>query len=306
MKKTFIALTLALTAGLFAPNVPAEDFFAPVQKTGDATPDNANWFSLGPQFGLNINARFNHLGNVSPSSPGPATGGGVDRTYDDGYVHVDSSGNAGGETWNWGYQSAPQVQGDTLTMHSGSATINGTLNQNDNPAIGFDLAFGRNLGAVPGGKWGLQAAFDFSDISIHNNDTLTGTGTQISDAFSLGGAIPPMAPYAGSFAGPGALLGDTPNRTTASDTVLIAGRRCRITGTISMDQLTVLLPDDPGAVRPGDEVVFIGRSGAERILAEDVARQLDTINYEVTCDVSPRVVRRYRESPESPETAGSA
>ena len=79
--------------------------------------------------------------------------------------------------------------------------------------------------------------------------------------------------------------------------VLIAGRRCRITGTISMDQLTVLLPDDPAAVRPGDEVVFIGRSGAERILAEDVARLLDTINYEVACDVAPRVVRRYVEAP---------
>ena len=75
--------------------------------------------------------------------------------------------------------------------------------------------------------------------------------------------------------------------------VLIAGRRCRITGTISMDQLTVLLPGDPRAVRPGDEVVFIGRSGAERILAEDVARLLDTINYEIACDVSPRVARRY-------------
>ena len=109
--------------------------------------------------------------------------------------------------------------------------------------------------------------------------------------------------------------------------VLIAGRRCPIAGTISMDQLTVLLPDDPGAVRPGDEVVFIGRSGAERILTEDVARQLDTINYEIACDVSMRVVRRYlqsletvesprssepsgspesSESSESPETAGSA
>ena len=88
--------------------------------------------------------------------------------------------------------------------------------------------------------------------------------------------------------------------------VLIAGRRCPIAGTISMDQLTVLLPEDPGAVRPGDEVVFIGRSGAERILAEDVARQLDTINYEIACDVSPRVVRRYRESPESPESPETA
>ena len=41
--------------------------------------------------------------------------------------------------------------------------------------------------------------------------------------------------------------------------VLVAGRRCRITGTISMDQLTVRLPDDWG--RPGDEVVFFGAAG---------------------------------------------
>jgi alanine racemase len=73
--------------------------------------------------------------------------------------------------------------------------------------------------------------------------------------------------------------------------VLVAGRRCRIAGTISMNQLTVLLPDDVG--RPGDEVVFIGQSGDERILAEDVARLLDTINYEVACDVGSRVLRRY-------------
>ena len=73
--------------------------------------------------------------------------------------------------------------------------------------------------------------------------------------------------------------------------VLVAGRRCRIMGTISMDQLTVLLPDGVGA--PGDEVVFIGESGGERILAEDVAGLLQTINYEIVCDVGPRVVRRY-------------
>ena len=74
--------------------------------------------------------------------------------------------------------------------------------------------------------------------------------------------------------------------------VLVIGRRCRISGTISMDQLTVLLPDDHG--RPGDEVVFFGESGGERILCEEVARLLGTINYEVVCDVSPRVLRRYR------------
>ena len=73
--------------------------------------------------------------------------------------------------------------------------------------------------------------------------------------------------------------------------VLVAGRRCRITGTVSMDQLTVRLPDDWGT--PGDEVVFFGESRGGRILCEEVARLLDTINYEVVCDVGVRVVRRY-------------
>jgi alanine racemase len=31
-----------------------------------------------------------------------------------------------------------------------------------------------------------------------------------------------------------------------------------------------------------------------RILCEEVAGLLDTITYEVVCDVAPRVVRRYR------------
>ncbi len=79
--------------------------------------------------------------------------------------------------------------------------------------------------------------------------------------------------------------------------VLIGGRRCRIAGTISMDQLTVLLPEghgNPGdEVKPGDEVVFIGTSGGERLLAEEMAHILETINYEIVCDVSARVVRRY-------------
>ena len=73
--------------------------------------------------------------------------------------------------------------------------------------------------------------------------------------------------------------------------VLVAGRRCPIVGTISMDQLTVLLPAGVGV--PGDEVVFIGESGGERILAEDVAALLQTINYEIVCDMGLRVVRRY-------------
>ena len=40
--------------------------------------------------------------------------------------------------------------------------------------------------------------------------------------------------------------------------------------------------------------MFFGEAGGERILCEEVARLLGTINYEIVCDVSPRVVRRYR------------
>ena len=38
--------------------------------------------------------------------------------------------------------------------------------------------------------------------------------------------------------------------------VLVAGRRCPIIGRISMDQMTVKLPDDWGVA--GDEVVLFG------------------------------------------------
>jgi alanine racemase len=74
--------------------------------------------------------------------------------------------------------------------------------------------------------------------------------------------------------------------------VLIRGRRHPLVGTVSMDNVTVALgPETDVAV--GDEVVLIGEQGEERILAEEVARRLDTINYEVTCALTPRVRRQY-------------
>jgi hypothetical protein len=216
---------LVLVAGLFAANVRAGDLFAPIQKTEPAPSDHSTWFSLGPQFGLNINVQFNRVGNLNSASAGPATGDGMNRNYDDGYVHVDSSGNAGGQTWNWGYQNASQVQGSTLTMHSASTGVNGTSSQNTDPNPGFDVAFGHHFGTVLGGKWGLQGAFDFTTISANDSQPINGTATFISDAYSLGTVIPPLAPYSGNYNGPGPLLGDTPTRTTASTAVLITGQR---------------------------------------------------------------------------------
>jgi len=72
--------------------------------------------------------------------------------------------------------------------------------------------------------------------------------------------------------------------------VLIGGRRHPLVGTVSMDNVTVALGADTD-VQLGDPVVLIGRQGDERILAEEVARRLGTINYEVTTGLSPRVRR---------------
>lgn len=75
--------------------------------------------------------------------------------------------------------------------------------------------------------------------------------------------------------------------------VLIRGRRHPLAGAVSMDNVTVALGGDTD-VEIGDEVVLIGAQGDERILAEEVARRLGTINYEVTTGLLPRVAREPR------------
>jgi len=70
--------------------------------------------------------------------------------------------------------------------------------------------------------------------------------------------------------------------------VVIRGRRYPVAGTVSMDNITVDLGPDAD-VRPYDEAVLIG----DGVSAEEWARRLDTINYEVTCGLTARVEREY-------------
>ncbi len=74
--------------------------------------------------------------------------------------------------------------------------------------------------------------------------------------------------------------------------VLIRGKRAPIVGRVCMDQCVVNVDEIPD-VCVGDEVVIIGRQGSEEITADEVAKQLGTINYEITCNISARVPRIY-------------
>ena len=60
-----------------------------------------------------------------------------------------------------------------------------------------------------------------------------------------------------------------------------------------MDNLTVDLGAGAGT-EPGAPAVLLGAQGEETVSAEEWARALGTINYEITCGISPRVPRAYR------------
>ena len=73
--------------------------------------------------------------------------------------------------------------------------------------------------------------------------------------------------------------------------VLIGGKRRKFAGVVTMDQVLIDCGND--SVRIGDEVVLLGRQGAEEVTANEWAKLLGTIGYEVTCGISARVPRVY-------------
>jgi alanine racemase len=79
--------------------------------------------------------------------------------------------------------------------------------------------------------------------------------------------------------------------------VLVGGRRYPLVGTVSMDNITIDLGPAP-TVSHGDRATLIGLDGGQRLTAEELARRIDTINYEVLCGISARVPRFYHRDEE--------
>jgi alanine racemase len=73
--------------------------------------------------------------------------------------------------------------------------------------------------------------------------------------------------------------------------VLVGGRRAPIVGGVSMDMLAVDVTGMP--VNPGDEVVFLGGQGSERITVSEMALAIGTIPYEILCRIGARIERVY-------------
>ncbi|MBU5488975.1 alanine racemase [Clostridium sp. MSJ-8] len=74
--------------------------------------------------------------------------------------------------------------------------------------------------------------------------------------------------------------------------VIINGKFAKVVGRICMDQCMIDVTDIDD-VKVGDEVILIGEDNGIKYNADDMAKDLGTINYEVLCMIKQRIPRLY-------------
>ncbi|NJK93008.1 MAG: alanine racemase [Blastochloris sp.] len=74
--------------------------------------------------------------------------------------------------------------------------------------------------------------------------------------------------------------------------VLVQGRLCPIVGRVTMDQILIDISQVSPVVEE-TEVVLIGQQQGKTLLASDMARDANTIPYEIWCHITDRVPKLY-------------
>lgn len=82
-----------------------------------------------------------------------------------------------------------------------------------------------------------------------------------------------------------------PRRAAGRAEVLVHGRRCRIVGRVSMDQLVVDVSDL--VVQPGDIATIFGPGSSGEPTVRDWARWSDTIEHDIVTGIGARVQRKF-------------
>ena len=77
--------------------------------------------------------------------------------------------------------------------------------------------------------------------------------------------------------------------------VIVRGGLANVVGRVSMDLTLVDVTDVPG-VAVGERVTLLGADAGLEVPAEEIARTVGTLSYEITCGVSARVLRRHLQS----------
>lgn len=167
---------------------------------------------------LNTSVNFRGLGGHSTSSqPGPATGGAIDRTYDNGYNRVDATGNADGTTVNYGYRTTSQLGASGVLLTAASA--DGSVSLDDAGAFlepSANLEYRGSLGSWGESDWGVLLGIGYQSVNQEVSGSFVTDANLIEDRFSLGTTGRedlPAAPYSGTASGTAPRIGSEPNRT---------------------------------------------------------------------------------------------
>lgn len=169
-------------------------------------------------------------GNTFTEPPGIGPlGATANRTYDDGFVNNGAGTPGTGLTTFWGHNNASQVQGGNM-VYSRAGGERREVTRRDIAAgtswsddagweAGPFLELTYTLDIAPNLSAGI--AINFSSVKIGGSQGGLNTLSQFQqldvyavtavDTYSLGGIVPPNAPFVGSFAGPGPLINNIPD-----------------------------------------------------------------------------------------------
>jgi hypothetical protein len=177
-------------------------------------------------------------GRAGSSGGSSIPSGAGDHAYDDGFVNQDLTGSTS-STWFWGYDNASQVQGNDLVFHSANGNAFSRFSRSSssfvrNTGWSDDLsgagAFAKLESPEVLRRGGLGVSFelayswaqdDTSKISrdvyhAEQRSTLVSGGGAIEDRYDVTGLFLPLAPYEGTFAGPGVTIPNAPYSRTVS------------------------------------------------------------------------------------------
>lgn len=295
----------------------------------DAVPSGGDWefsISAGPAYRkigeVKTNAGYRSGGLALPSFVGgnalitPPIGettAPFDREYNDGFVRQDAGTPTDGSTWNWGYDSASQVQGGQLVYQATgfqsvysdfqSAPASGPSRRGDlegiAPHIQFDARSPHRLGPF---RIGFTAGLDFAnaDRSLNFSNFSAGQSREdyrvdYVDRYELDGVILPLAPYQGSFGGAGPSIGNLPSSRDITSVLLFtdtAGFANQVSSSFDLDAWTLTLGPTLSMSRGAFDFAVSG--GFSLNVYSWEASQNETLN--VTTAAGTSAVARWAES----------
>jgi len=189
-------------------------------------------FRLGAALMFNVKADFSIHGpvTVNRQPTGPVGVAGADHYYDDGYVRVDNTGNAGGDTTYWGYDNASQVVNNQIVMRSvRSFDASEQYSEDAGVSPGLDVAYGAHIRDWGKLRLGWEVGYGFTPFDFKDSTSLDATFVRDVQAFSTGGIALPPAPYSGGPSGIGPAI---PDISTALADEILGGT---VTGTRELD-----------------------------------------------------------------------